>query len=91
MLSTWAGGNVGAGEAVEFGNMVRSAKAMMPLRPTFTNHGVGLGVPAGGAGVQLPDQLGYPAILISSSPPSSYTAKAYLPITALGVGAVAGP
>src|SRR5207253_6773055 len=87
MLLICAGGNVGAGEAVEVGKAVRSAKAKIPFRPTFVSHGVGdgLGPPP------EPEPVAYPARLISSKPPSSYTAKAYLPITALGAGAVLGP
>ena len=43
----------GLGEALGQGKAVRSAKAMIPLRPTFTSHGVGVGV-----GVLQLDQLG---------------------------------
>src|SRR4029077_8590111 len=70
------------------GNAIRSAKAMIPFRPTFVSHGVGLGL---GHPEDVSGQLGEPARFISSNPPSSYTAKAYLPTTAAGAGAVVGP
>ena len=78
---------MGAGLAVEVGRAVRSAKATIPFRPTFVSHGVGdgLGPPP------APVPVAYPARVISSKPPSSYTANAYLPVTAFGVGAGVGP
>src|SRR5205809_5549360 len=84
MLLIWVWGSVVDGAA---GRAVRSAKATIPFRATFVSHGVGdgLGPPP------EPDPVAYPARFISSKPPSSYTANAYRPITALGVGAVLGP
>src|SRR5438128_1165911 len=87
MLLIWVWGSVVDGAA---GNAVRSAKATIPFRPTFVIHGVGVV-----GGLPQPPPLavhaGNPARLISTNPPSSYTAKAYLPITELSGGAGAGP
>src|SRR6266513_1041873 len=86
MLLIWVWGSVVDGAA---GRAVRSANARIPFRPTFVNHGVGvtLGLPP----PPLCVQVGYPANVISSRPPSSYTANAYLPITVFGGGAELGP
>ena len=87
MLLIWVWGSVVDGAA---GRAVRSAKATIPFRPTFVSHGVGV---VGGLPHPPPGFVhrGYPARLISSTPPSSYTANAYLPITVFGGGAGAGP
>src|SRR6202040_3004347 len=85
MLLIWACVKNVVGAA---GNAVRSAKTTIPFRPTFVSHGVGLGL---GHPEDVSGQLGEPARFISSNPPSSYTAKAYLPITAAGAGTWTGP
>src|SRR6266699_3408857 len=85
MLLIWLWGSVVDGAA---GKAVRSAKDRIPCRPTFVSQGVGDGLgPPPAAAVPV----AYPARFISSKPPSSYTANAYLQITAFGEGAGVGP
>ena len=51
----------------------------------------GVSLRAGRVGRVRLAYVGNPPTLMSINPPSSYTAKAYLPITAFGAGAVFGP